>query len=178
MGTTTIEDQLAELRRRIERLRALAPASEAEERARIRRHLGVLEKGEASVRDAIRNAAGDEVEERLGQLTTRLHVAEHSRAADLSRDWPAYAAAVEAELRGWDDYLERLQTGVAARAWKAREQSEAAIGAVRSRRIELEQQLALARDATADAKEDARERLTAERDKLEQTADELSAKLT
>ena len=72
--------------------------------------------------------APDEVEEKLGQLRTRLDVAEHALAADASDDWATFAAAVEAELRSWDTYLERLQTSVAAKAWKAREQAEAAIG--------------------------------------------------
>src|SRR5512132_749223 len=145
MSTTTIEEQLAEIRGRIHRLRAREEASVAE-RARIQRHLAVLHQGEASVRDAVRNAP-DEVEERLGQLRTRLDVAEHSVTADVSGDWTTFAAAVEAELRSWDTYLERLQTSVAAKAWKAREQDEAAIGDVRSRRIEVDERLAQARDA-------------------------------
>ena len=95
---------------------------------------------------AVRQAP-DEVEEKLGRLKTRLAVAEHSLAADLSDDWATFAAAVEAELRIWDTYLERLQTSVAAKAWKAREQAEAAIGDVRSRRIAVGERLAQVRDA-------------------------------
>ena len=169
MSTTTIEEQLAEIRGRIHRLRAREDAS-ADERARIQRHLAVLHQGEASVRDAVRNAP-DEIEERLGQLRTRLDVAEHSVTADASGDWASFAAAVEAELRSWDSYLERLQTSVAAKAWRAREQAEAVIGDVRGRRIEVDERLAHAGGAL----EDARNRVTAARDKLEQKADELSA---
>ena len=95
--------------------------------------------------------APDEVEEKLGQLKTRLAVAEHSLAADVSDDWATFAAAVEAELRSWDTYLERLQTSVAAKAWKAREQAEAAIGDVRSRRIAVDERLAQARDTVGGA---------------------------
>jgi hypothetical protein len=176
MSKTTIEDQLAEILGRLELLRAFEHAGGAAEPARARRHLDVLRKEEASVRDAVRNAP-DEVEEKLGQLRTRLYVAEHSMATDLSDDWTTFAAAVEAELRRWDDYLERLQASVAAKAWKAREQAEAAIGDARSRRIEVGERLAQARDAAGDAPEDARKRVTAARDKLEQKADELSANL-
>jgi hypothetical protein len=177
MSTTTIEEQLAEIRGRIDRLRTLERAAAGSERARIRRHLDVVRQEEASVRDAVRHAP-DEVEEKLAQLRTRLVVAEHSITADLSDDWTSFAAAVEAELRRWDDYLERLQTSVAEKAWKARERAEAAIGDVRSRRIEVDERLAQARDAAGHANGAARRRVTAARDELEQKADELSAKLT
>ena len=173
MNTTTIEEQLAELRSRIDRLRAREHTAPPTEQARIRLHLGVLDRGEASVRAAVRHAP-DEVEEKLGQLRTRLEVAEHSLTADASDDWATFAEAVGAELHSWDTYLERLQTSVAARAWKAREQAEAAIGDVRSRRIEVDERLAQARDT---ASQDARQRVTGARDELEQQADELSAKL-
>ena len=176
MRTTTMEDELAEIRGRIDRLRALEQAAATAERTRIRRHLNALQQEEASVRDAVR-AAPDEVEQKLGQLRTRLYVAEHSLAADLSHDWETFAVAVEAELLRWDDYLERLQTSVAEKAWKAREQAEAAIGDVRSRRIEVDERLAQARNGVGDRTEDARKRVTAARDTLEQQADELSAKL-
>jgi chromosome segregation ATPase len=172
MSTTTIEDQLAEIRSRIDRLQARAQAGAP----RIRRHLDALNQEDAAVRAAVRQAP-DEVEEKLGRLRTRLDVAEHSLEADASGDWATFAAAVEAELHSWDTYLERLQMSVAAKAWKAREQAEAAIGAVRSRRIEVDERLAQALDAVGDAPEDARKRVTAARDALEQKADELSARI-
>ena len=171
MSTTTIEDQLAEIRRRIDRLQARAQAGAAADPASPRR----TAQEEAAVRAAVRHAP-DEVEEKLGQLKTRLDVAEHSLAADASDDWATFAAAVEAELASWDTYLERLQTSVAAKAWKAREQAEAAIGDVRSRRIAVGERLAQVRDSAA-ASQEARERVTAARDELEQKAAELSAKL-
>ena len=156
MSTTTIEEQLAEIRSRIEQLHASGGVP------RLRRHLDLI----------------DDVEQRLAQLKTRLDVAERSLAADVSGDWPTYAAAVEAELESWDTYLERLQTTVATRAWHAREQAEAEIGEVRSRRIAVDERLAHAREAARNGSADARERVTAARDALERKADELSAKLT
>jgi hypothetical protein len=176
MSTTTIEDQLEEVRGRIDRLRALEQGGVTAERARIRRHLDVLHLQEASVRAAVRHAP-DEVEEKLGQLRTRLHVAEHSLAADASDDWATFAGAVEAELRRWDTYLERLQTSVAAKAWKAREQAEAAIGDVRGRRIAVGERLAQMRASTGATSQEARKHITAARDELEQKAAELSTKL-
>ena len=172
MSTTTIEDQLAEIRRRINRVQAPTQASAP----RIRRHLDALHQEEEAVRAAVRQAP-DEVEEKLGQLKTRLDVAEHSLEADGSDDWATFAAAVEAELHSWDTYLERLQTSVAAKAWKTREQAEAAIGDVRSRRIAVGERLAQMRDPAGATSQEARKHITAARDELEQKAAELSAKL-
>jgi hypothetical protein len=155
VSTTTIEEQLAQVRERIEQLHASGAAP------RLQRHLDLV----------------DDVEQRLAQLKTRLGVAERSLAADVSGDWATFAAAVEAELESWDSYLERLQTTVATRAWHAREQAEAAIGDVRSRRIAVDERLAQARAASADGWQERRELVSAARRELEQKADELSAKL-
>jgi len=172
MSTTTIEDQLAEVRGRIDRLQARVQAGAP----RTRRHLDALDEEEAAVRAAVREAP-DEVEEKLGRLRTRLDVAEHSLEADASDDWTTFATAVEAELQSWDTYLERLQTSVAAKAWRAREQAEAAIGDVRSRRIAVGERLAQVRDSDGAVSQEARTRITAARDELERTAAELSRKL-
>jgi chromosome segregation ATPase len=156
VSETTIEEQLAEVRRRIEQLHASG------EMPRLRRHLDLV----------------DDVEQKLGQLKTRLDVAQHSLAADVSGDWPTFAAAVAAELESWDTYLERLQTTVATRAWHAREQAEAAIGDVRSRRIAVDERLAQERGAAGNGWQEQKERVSAARDELEQKADELSAKIS
>jgi hypothetical protein len=118
--TTTIEEQLARLRWRIEQLHSSATAP------RLQHHLDLVE----------------DVELKLAQLQTRLDVAERSLTADASDDWATYAAAVEAELESWDTYLERLQTTAATRAWHAREQAETAIGEVRTRRLAVDDSLA------------------------------------
>ena len=115
-------------------------------RSRIQRHLDALRSRRRHPSAAAARRAPDEVEAKLGQLKTRLAVAENSLAADVSDDWTTFAAAVEGELRSWDAYLERLQTSVAAKAWKAREQAEAAIGDVRTRRIAVDERLAQARE--------------------------------
>jgi hypothetical protein len=176
MSTTTIEEQLANIRQRVGSLRVRLHADGRAERPRIERHLDALHQEEKSLRGAARNAP-DEVEERLGRLKTRLDVAEHALAADSSRDWETFAGAVEAELRSWDTYLERLQTSAASRAWKAREQAEGAIGNVRTHRIAVDERLAEAREAAGDELGERRERVSAARDELEQKADELSATL-
>jgi hypothetical protein len=49
MSTTTIEDRLTQIRRRIARLQALAQTGLVADRARIQRHLYALHQEEASV---------------------------------------------------------------------------------------------------------------------------------
>lgn len=55
MTTTTIDDQLDEIRRRIDRLRGRAQARAP----RVWRHLDALEQAEAAVRAALRQEASD-----------------------------------------------------------------------------------------------------------------------
>src|SRR3954468_22851134 len=145
MSTTTIEDQLAEVHRRIAGLQAFGQTGPVAQRTRIQRHLDALHREEASVLAAAREDP-DEVEEKLGQLRTRLAVAENSLFADVSEGWPAFAAAVEDELRSWDTYLERLQATAVAKAGNARERAEAAIAEVRTQRIAVYDRLAQARE--------------------------------
>ena len=109
MSRTTIEEQLVRIRQRVGSIRLRLHADGRAERSRIERHLEALHDEEVSLRSAARSAP-DEVEERLGRLRSRLDVAEHALTADSSGDWATFAAAVEAELRSWDTYLERLQT--------------------------------------------------------------------
>jgi hypothetical protein len=176
MSTTTIEDQLAEVRRRIARLQALAQTGPVAERARIQRHLYALHQEEASVLAAVPSGP-DEVAENLGQLRTRLAVAENSLVADVSDEWTRFAAAVEDELRSWDTYLERLQATAVAKAGNARERAEAAIADVRTQRIAVYDRLAQARENVNGAWHEQRNHVSSARDELEQKADELSAKI-
>ena len=174
MSRTTSEDQLAQIRGRIGRLQALAQVDAAAGRSRIQRHLDALHHEEASVAAAVRSAP-DEVEEKLGQLKTRLAVAERSVYADVSDEWTTYAAAVEDELRSWDVYLERLQATAAAKEGNARERAEAAIADVRAQRIAVYDRLAQARADVDGAWHEQRNHVGAARDELEQKADALSA---
>ena len=174
MSTTTIEDPVKDARRRIDRLQEFAQIAPADS-SRIRRHLDALRREEASVLAAAREAP-DQVEEKLGQLRTRLAVAQNSLLADLSEEWTTFAAAVEDELRSWDTYLERLQATAAANAWNARERAEAAIAEVRSQRIAVYDRLAQARANVNGAWHEQRNHVSAARDQLERKADKLSAR--
>ena len=176
MNTTTINNPLAEIRRRIDLLHALAQTRGAADSSRIRRHLDALLRQEASVVAATREAP-DEVEEKLGQLTTRLAVAENSMAADLSDGWSTFAAAVEDELRSWDTYLERLQATAVAKAGNARGRGETAIADVRAQRIAVYARLAEAREEVNGTWHEQRKHVSAARDELEHKADELSVNI-
>ena len=173
MSTITIDDQLAEIRRRIDRLQAFAQVGAAADGSRIRRHLDALRREEASVL-----VAPDQLDEKLGQLKTRLAVAENSVVADVCDEWTTFAGAVEDELRSWDTYLERLQATAATKDGSARERAEAAIADVRTRRIAVYDRLAQARRDVNGAWHVQRNHVSAARDELEQKADELSAKIT
>jgi chromosome segregation ATPase len=175
MMTTTIEDPIENARRRIDRLQAFAQNGPASNSIRIRRHLEVLHEEEASVLAAL---GGDpsELEERLGQLRTRLAVAENSLVADVSDEWTTFAAAGEDELRSWDTYLERLQTTAATKSGNARVRAEAAIAAVRTQRIAVYDRLAQARE-DVNAWHEQRNHVGAARDELDRKAAELSSEI-
>ena len=174
MSTTTIEDPLEHVRRRIDRLHALSRIGAAADSSRIRRHLDALHREEASVLAAARDAP-DEVDEKLGQLRARLAVAENSLVADVSDEWTTFAAAVEDELRSWDTYLERLQATAAAKAGNARERVEAAIAEVRTQRIAVYDRLAQARADVNGSWHKQRNQVSAAREQLERNAAELTA---
>jgi len=113
----TIEEQLGKVRHRIEELHASGDVP------RLRRHLALV----------------DDVEHRVALLQARLDVVDRSLGADASGDPATYIAAVSAELESWDTFLERLQATIATRAWQARDQAEAEIRDVRSRRIAVDE---------------------------------------
>jgi hypothetical protein len=176
MSTTTIEDPVKHAGRRIDRLQAFTQIGAAADSSRIRRHLDALHREEAAVLAAARTAP-DEVKEKLGQLRTRLAVAENALVADVADEWTTFAAAVEDELRSWDTYLERLQATAVAKAGNTRELAEAAIADVRTQRIATYDRLAQAREHVNGAWHEQRNHVGAARDDLEQKADELSAKI-
>ena len=176
MSTTTIENPVEEARHRIDRLQAFARIDSASISSRIRRHLVALHEEEASVLAAAREAP-DELAEKLGQLRTRLAVAENSLVADVSDDWTTFAAAVEDELRSWDTYLERLQATAATRAGNARERAEAAIADVRSQRLAVYDRIAQARGDVNGTWHEQRNHVSAARDELDRKAAELSSRI-
>jgi chromosome segregation ATPase len=175
MSITTINDPIEDARRLIDRLHAFAHSGAAADNSRIHRHLDALHREEASALAAAREAP-EEIEEKLGQLRTRLAVAEYALVADIADEWTTFAAAVEDELRSWGVYLERVQA-TAAKAGNARERAEAAIADVRTEQIAVHDRLAQARSDVNGACHEQRSHVSAARDKLGRKADELPAKI-
>jgi predicted nucleic acid-binding Zn-ribbon protein len=174
MSTTTIKNSIEDARRRIDRLHTFAHSGVAPDSSRIRGHLDALDREEASAVAAAREAP-ERIEEKLGQLRTRLAVAEYALVADISDEWTTFAAAVEDELRSWDTYLERLQATAAAKAGNARARIEAAIADVRSQRIAVWNRLVGARAEVNGTWHEQRNQVSAARAELERKAAELSA---
>ena len=117
-----------------------------------------------------------DVTDTIDVLTNRGSTA-GGRVVDVSDEWTSFAAAVEDELRSWDTYLERLQATAVAKAGNARERAEAAIADVRTHRIAVYDRLAQARADVNGAWHEQRNQVSTARDKLDQKADELSAKV-
>ena len=164
MTTKTIDDVLAEVRRQIDDLEARADASVAETRDRLRHRIDVLREEEASARAAVRERA-QTVDETVRRLEIDLAIAEDRFASETAADAAAFADAVEAELRDWDDAIERLQTRAATGSEKAREQAEAEVAALRHTRNEAAASLAALRASAQDAWHEHRNRV---RNALEQ----------
>jgi len=173
---TMINERLAEVDRRIDDLEAGMRPRRSDLRRSVRRHVEALRHGQADAQAAARHNP-DPIGERLSGLRSRLEVAELSIDADLAPAGPQYTAAVEAELRGWDAFAERLQATAAAQSGTARDGAETGIKELRRRRLAVTKRLDDLRDARQEAWREHQERVTAARHDLERMADHLSASL-
>jgi hypothetical protein len=170
VAITAVEEQLAEIGRRIDQLDAGAGAGAAEAKSQIQRHL-----------DTLRHAASEcavAVEAKLRQLEIKLDIAEHHLASAFAGDASSFVDAVEAELHDWDTYVEWLQMKAAtkAKAGSARERAEAAITELRQRRNTVAERLADVRAASGGAWRERKQRVAAAREELGRKADEVTAK--
>lgn len=176
MTTTTRKQRLEELGRHIEALEARVRAGGSERRHRMQRHIDALRRHEAHAR-AVTHEAGDEADGTLAQLEARLDVAGRSLAADAADGRRRYTMAVEEEIHSWDTYLERVQASAVARAGRARERAESAIREVRRQRLEVARRL---QQLQAEPETGWRRQeicVTAARQRLERTADDLTTDL-
>jgi hypothetical protein len=174
--TTTIDERLAEVGRRIDDLEAGVGLRRSDQRQNVRRHVDALRQEQANAQAAARHTP-DPVGERLSRLGSRLDVAKRSIDADLAQDRSHFTAAVEDELHGWDAFAERLQATAAARTGSARDRAETGIKELRRRRLAVTERLDDLHDAPREAWREHQERVTATRDDLERMADDLSASL-
>jgi chromosomal replication initiation ATPase DnaA len=174
--TTMIDEALSDAGRRIDELEARMHVHAAERRHRMRRHINALRQEEANAIAAGRRAP-DQLDDRAARLRSRIEVADRSFDADLAEDRRGFAAAVEAELRGWEMFTERLQAAAAARRGRAREQAEAGITQLQRQSLAVTRRLDDLAAERWDRWQERRKRVTAARDELERMADDLSASL-
>jgi hypothetical protein len=102
-------------------------------------------------------------------------VAERSLEVDAAHERARFAAAVDAELRSLDAYVDRLEDATQGAA--TRRAADAAIAELRTRREQLAVELLRLRACGDDSWHAERSRVAAEREELERKADELSASL-
>ncbi len=173
---TRMEQRLAEIACRIDRLHASTHARTPAAKIEIQRRVDALRTEEALTRAAVREAAAG-IEQKLGHLDTRVEIAEQSAAADVAQDGSAFVTAVEAELHTWDAYLERLQVKAAMTAGSAREQAEAAVSELRRHRNALAERLGEMRSSCAEAGSEPRLAVEAAREELERRAAAVAARV-
>jgi hypothetical protein len=161
-------------RREMNRSAALA-------RARIERHLEALRRREAVAVSAVRDAHAASwqaiseyvqvVSSTLGLVELEVQIADAAAAADRAEDADTFAAAVEAELRAWHLYLERLQARAALETGDARLEAEDAIRELRRRRLALARSLEQIRAASGDSWRDLKPEAAAARLRLANAVD-------
>ena len=171
MSEVVTDFRLAEARSHRESLEEDARGS-AEEHARIRRHLDAVRAAEAAAHAAAREAGG-RFENALEDLGTRLAIARHRLVAELTNDRRLFERAVEAELREWRVYGERLRERAAAKGGSATARSQLALSALESRTDEVARCLRELRTASDETWRERRERVDAALDELEHAADAL-----
>jgi DNA-binding ferritin-like protein (Dps family) len=170
----TSEEQLEDLRRRIEQLALIAKA--AATGTELGRRISELQTLEASTRAAAHSAAA-RIEENVLDLDTRCKIAEQAVAAELSEDKGEFVRALMRELQGWDMYLERLQVKVATTAGDRRDQAEGAIRQLRRHRNMLGAGMAEVASTSGEGWYEVRKHVKAARDELESRAAEVEATL-
>jgi hypothetical protein len=169
MATTT-NKHLGEVRRRIDRLEVKAQLGSADAKSRMQRYIETLRRDEESARASARERAAA-VEERLEQLDNELELTEHRVAAEFAATQDQFNDALEAELRRWDAYLDRMQTKAASKTGAARERAEAAVTDLRQRRVSIGKSLSDVGTAAGEGWRGAKTRMLAELDELKKEAD-------
>ena len=169
MPTKTTDDMLAEIRRQIDDLEARADSGAAETRARLQDRFDRLREEEASAWAAVR-AKAEAVDERFRELEIDVAIAENRLASEMADDATSFAGAVEAELRGWDAAIERLQTRAATKAQGDREQGEAEVAALRQARNRAAERLTALRASSDHAWQGQKSRVMEALDELERKA--------
>jgi hypothetical protein len=171
----TEEQRLAEIRQRIDDLKARARTGTGESQARLERTFYAL-LDDADAATAALEEKEDAAADRFTELELRVEAASSRVAAEMATDASAFVDAVEAELADWDTAIERLQARSAVKAYSARERAEASVAELRQARNRAADRLADSRSSTGEAWEEQKKRVTAALDELEQKAREATAR--
>ncbi len=169
MATATNE-HLGEVRRRIDRLELKAQLGSPDATSRMQRYIERLRREEESARASARECEAA-LDETFEQLDNELELAEHRVAAEFAATEDQFTDALEAELRRWDAYLDRMQAKAAAKTGAPRERAEAEIAQLRQRRVSIGRSLTYVGTEAAGGWPDAKTRVLAELDELRNKAD-------
>lgn len=175
VSTMTSEQRLAEIRRRIDDLKARSRNGTGESQARLDRMFYALLDDADAASDALEQRA-DAVADSFTELELRVEAASSRVAAEMATDSRTFEDAVEAELADWDAAIERLQARAAVKAYSTRERAEASVADLRQARIRTADRLAESRSSTGEGREDQKKRVTDALDDLERKAREATAK--
>jgi hypothetical protein len=175
VSTMTNEQRLAEIRQRIDDLKARAHNGKDESQARLDRRFDALLDDADAANDALEEKA-DAVADRFTDLELRVEAASSRVAAERASDPGRFADAVEAELADWDVAIERLQARVAVKAYSTRDRAEASVAEIRKARNRAADRLAESQSSSGEAWEEQKKRVTVALDDLEQKAREAAAK--
>jgi hypothetical protein len=167
---TATEERLGRMRRRIDRIELRAELGAADVRSRMQHRARELRDEQLATVLSVHRHAGA-AEETVEELANDVEIAEHRLAAELADDRETFTEAVEAELHGWDAYLDRMQAKAAAKSPPAREREELAVSDLRQRRIAVAESVAAVRSATGETWRNAKSRVLDALADLEQRAD-------
>jgi polyhydroxyalkanoate synthesis regulator phasin len=171
----TNEQRLAEIRQRIDDLRARVRNGTGESQARLDRTFDAL-LDDADAANAALEDKADAVTDRFTDLELRVEAASSRVAAEMASDATSFADAVEAELVDWDASIERMQARAAVEAYTARERAEASVAKLRRARNRAADRLAESRSSSGEAWEEQKKQVTAALDDLELKAREATTK--
>jgi hypothetical protein len=171
--TQTVQERLADVRRRLDELARRTNALSGEAGTRAQRRLSTLRQELTSIGSSAR-LAPDAVAERLDELESRVRVVASSLRAEAAADRKSFVEAVEDELHEWDSYLGRLQARAAGLVGGARKRAQEAVDELRTRRVALGDRLEEVRAASGGLWHERRQRLANTREELERKVDELS----
>jgi ElaB/YqjD/DUF883 family membrane-anchored ribosome-binding protein len=161
--TPTVNERLADVNRRSDKLQAKAQVGTAEAKTAIQRQVDKL-RGDAA---AVSKARGPAADEKLAQLEAKADVAEERAKSEVADKWDTFGKAAANALDRWDAYLERVDEQTWIKTDAASMRAGSAKTEVKQRRDAVAKSLADARAAQGDKWREQKKRVGAAFDKLD-----------